>query len=144
MRRSALMATLVLASCGGGSDGTEPTTPAPQPPASERRGVVLNLEPGSPHPGETVTLTVENRTRWRLEYGVAYRLEQRVDRRWRWINRDSAFVLILKFVEAGGREREQMQLPGLEPGRYRIVKSFTAPATERELDASVEFTVSGL
>ena len=74
-----------------------------------------------------------------------YRLERRVGDRWRWINRDAAFALILKIVEPGKREREDIQLPGdIRPGRYRIVKSFTAPATGRELDAAVEFTVPGL
>jgi hypothetical protein len=145
MRKFALVATLVLASCGGGDDTTEPTTPTPEPPTSDSRAVVLSLDPERPHGGETVTLTVDNRTRWRLEYGVAYRLEHRVEGEWRWINRDAAFILILKVVEAGRREREEIQLPRqLERGRYRIVKSFTAPAVERDFDASVEFRLSGL
>jgi hypothetical protein len=144
MRRFTLVATLVLASCGG-ADETEPTTSAREPPASGNGGVVLSLDRDSPHAGETVTLTIENRTRWRLEYGVPYQLEHRTNGRWRWINRDSAFILLLKVLEAGKREREQIELPRrLEPGRYRIVKSFTAPAADRKLDASVEFNVSGL
>jgi Big-like domain-containing protein len=142
MRRFALVATVVLASCGGG-DSSDPTTPAPEPPASESRGVVLSLDPDSPHPGETMTLTVENRTRWRLEYGVPYKLERRESNRWRWVNRDSAFVLPLRFVGAGKREHEDIRVPEhLDPGRYRIVKSFTAPATDRRLEGSVEFTVA--
>ncbi len=142
MRRFALIATLVLASCGGG-DTTEPTTPAPEPPRSESRGVVLSLDLESPHPGETLTLTVENNTRTRLEYGLMYRLERFVEGDWRWINRDAAFALILKIVEAGKREREDIKLPAhVEPGRYRIVKSFTAPETGRKLEATVEFTVA--
>ena len=133
---------LVLASCGGGDD-TEPTTPGSKPPSSETRGIVLRLDRPTTQPGETLTLTVENRTRTRLEYGLAYRLEQRTEDGWRWINRDSAFILILKGVEAGRREREEIRLPNrLEPGRYRIVKLFTAPATGRELRALVEFSVS--
>ena len=136
MRRFALIATLVLASCGGGD-----TT---APPASDSRGgVVLSLDPESPHAGETLTLTVENRTRSRLEYGVPYKLERRERDRWRWVNRDSAFVLPLRFVGAGKREHEDIGLPEhLEPGRYRIVKSFRAPAADRELRAAVEFTVA--
>ena len=136
MRRFALIATLVLFSCGGGD-----TT---APPASESRGgVVLSLDPESPHAGETLTLTVENHTPTRLEYGLAYRLEHRVEGEWRWINRNAAFALILKIVEAGKREREDIRLPDhLEPGRYRIAKSFRAPATDRELKAAVEFTVA--
>jgi hypothetical protein len=142
MRRFALVATLLLASCGGGDDA-EPTTPAPKPPSSESHGIVLSLDRDSPHPGETLTLTVDNRTRWQLEYGVPYKLERREANRWRWVNRDSAFVLPLRFVEAGKREHEDIRLPEqLESGRYRIVKSFTARAAGRELDASVEFTVA--
>ena len=136
MRRFALIATLVLASCGGG-DMTVP------PESESRGGVVLSLDPESPHAGETLTLTVENRTPSRLEYGVPYKLERRESDRWRWVNRDSAFVLPLRFVAAGKREREDIGLPEhLEPGRYRIVKSFRAPAADRELKAAVEFTVA--
>ena len=81
----------------------------------------------------------------RLEYGLAYRLERRIGPSWRWINRDAAFALILLVVEPGKREREEIRLPDdIRPGRYRIVKSFTAPAADRKLEASVEFTVSGL
>lgn len=114
------------------------------PPESESRGgVVLSLDPESPHAGETLTLTVENRTPSRLEYGIPYKLERRESDRWRWVNRDSAFVLPLRFVGAGKREREDIGLPPhLEPGRYRIVKSFRAPAADRELKAAVEFTVA--
>ena len=141
MRRLALFATIVLASCGS-DDAAEP--PAPKAPAPEDRGgVVLTLDRDTPHPGETVTLTVENRTRWRLEYGLMYRLERRIDGEWRWINRDAAFALILKIVEPGKREREQIQVEA-QPGRYRIAKSFTAPAADKRFDADVEFTVSGL
>jgi len=110
---------------------------------SDSRGVVLRLDRDSPHAGETLTLTVENQTRARLEYGLVYRLEHFVDGDWRWINRDAGFALILKIVEGGKRARENIELPAhLEPGRYRIVKSFTAPATGRELNAAVEFTVA--
>ena len=60
-----------------------------------------------------------------------------------WINEDAAFALILKVVEPGRREREEIRLPDdIRPGRYRIVKSFNAPATGRELEASVGFTVA--
>ena len=132
---------LVPASCGDDGGGGDSDSEPPTPP--ERRGVVLLLERDSPRPGETLTLTVENRTRWRLEYGVAYRLESRTGDRWRWINRDSAFVLILKIVEPGKREREEIGLPrDLKPGRYRIVKSFAAPAANREIRGTVEFRVS--
>jgi hypothetical protein len=142
------MFAAIAASCGD-DDAAEPpspptgTSPAPEPPSAERRGVVLSLDRDSPHPGETVQLTVENRTRERLEYGLAYRLERRTGLGWRWINRDAAFALILLVVEPGKREREEIRLDeDLRPGRYRIVKSFRAP--DREIEASVEFTVSGL
>ena len=106
---------------------------------------MLTLDRDSPHPGETIELTVENRTKTRLEFGLVYRLERRVDAEWRWINRDAAFALILKVVEAGKREREDIRLEAdLQPGHYRIVKEFRAPAAGREYRAEIEFTVSGL
>lgn len=147
-----LLATAVLFAAGCDDDDAVDTTPPPtatttqpepEPPSAETKGVVLSLDRTTPHAGETLRLTVENRTRTRLEYGLAYRLEQRTGDRWKWINKDAAVALILKIVEPGKRESENIQLPNdLQPGRYRIVKSFTAPETGRVLDASVEFTVA--
>jgi hypothetical protein len=132
-----LLAALVLAGC----DDDDAVEPPPAP--AETKGVVLSLDRTTPHAGETLELTVENHTRERLEYGLAYKLERRNDGRWVWINEDAAFALILKVVGPGRSEREDILLPDdLRPDRYRIVKSFTAPATGRELDASVEFTVA--
>ncbi len=104
---------------------------------------MLSLDRDTPHAGETLQLAIENHTGTRLEYGLAYRLERRIGRRWLWINKDAVFALILKTIEPGNREREDIRVPDdLRPGRYRIVKSFNAPETGRELDASVEFTVA--
>jgi len=112
-------------------------------PPPQRRGVVLSLDRERASPGQTLELTIENTTRLRLEFGVGYRLERREGSRWRWVNRDSAFILLLKFLEPGEREREEILLPGdLRRGRYRIVKSFTAPAADRELRATIEFDVT--
>ena len=119
-------------SCDGDKKGESPP---------ERSGVVLELDRTSAAPGDTLELTVHNLTRTRLEYGVAYRLELRTGDDWRWVNRDAAFILILKVAEPGAREREQIQLGDLEPGRYRIVKSFTAPATGREIRGEVELEI---
>ena len=136
-------------SCGGDSADPEPpspptttTTPGPEPPPPQQRGVVLRLDRDTASPGQTPELTIVNRTEHRLEYGVAYRLELRTDDGWRWVNRDSAFVLILKTLEPGGRDREEIALPGdLRRGRYRIVKSFTVATSRREIRADVEFFV---
>lgn len=68
--------------------------------------------------------------------------EPAVDLEWEWINHEDAFIALGKVVEPRGREREEIRLSGgLDPGRYRIVKSFRAPPGDRELSASVEFTV---
>jgi len=136
-------------SCEGDSADPEPpppptttTTPAPEPPRPQR-GVVLLLDRDTASPGQRLELTVENRTRTRLEYGLAYRLERRAGDGWRWINRDAAFALILKIVEPGRREREEILLPDdLRRGRYRIVKSFTVATPRRQLRADVEFFVA--
>ena len=136
-----LLASLALAGCG--DDNGDTTTPTPEPPAAQPRGVELVLDRETAMPGDTLQLTVVNHTRGRLEYGLAYRLERFADGSWRWVNRDAVFAAILKVAEPGRREREEIRLPDdLSSGRYRIVKSFRAPATERTLDASVEFRVS--
>jgi hypothetical protein len=114
-------------------------TAEPPPP---RSGVVLELDRDTARPGQTLELTIENTTRLRFEFGVAYKLERREGTRWRWVNRDSAFILLLKFLEPGDREREEILLTGdLRPGRYRIVKSFTAPAANRTIRATIDFEV---
>jgi hypothetical protein len=146
-----VLGALALAGCDSDDDDgdtnpppptTTSTTPAPEQPEPKRQGVVLFLNRANMSPGDTLQLTVENFTKTRLEYGVAYRLERRTADGWRWINRDSAFILILKVVEPGRREREEIRLPDdLQPGHYRIVKSFMAPATGRRLDATIEFQV---
>jgi hypothetical protein len=146
----------VLGSCGGGDESVEPparTTPpetSPRPPGSEdgrwssrTRGVLLTLERRRGGPGSVMELTIENRGDERLEFGVAYRLERRTEGGWRWLNRDAAFILILKVIPPGEREIEQITLPrDLSPGRYRIVKSFSV-AGDRRFDAAVGFSVRG-
>jgi hypothetical protein len=114
-------------SCDDDDEGGDAAPP-------ERQGVTLSLN------RDTRELTIENATGKRLEYGVAYKLERRTPEGWRWVNRDSAFILILKVIEPGGREREMINLPG-ESGHYRISKSFTDPATDEEIPATVEFDV---
>lgn len=134
-----LIAALAVFSpaCGDDDDATDTS-----PPPSEQRGVTLQLDRERAAPGETLELTIENRTSNRLEYGVAYRLERRTSDGWRWVNRDAAFILILKVIEPGHRDREEIQLQDdLEPGRYRIVKEFDDPATQRTLRGTVQFAV---
>ena len=141
-----LLAALALAGCDD-DDNAEPSPSLPRTgtatepaPEQKQRGVVLRLDRDVANAGDTLRLTVVNNTPARLEYGLMYRLEHFVEGDWRWINRDSAFALILKLAEPGAREREEIHLPNdLEPGRYRIVKEFTA--ANRELRASVEFEV---
>lgn len=136
-----LLASLALAACD--SDDIGDTTPGPAPPPAQPRGVELDLDQETATPGDKLQVTVVNHTHDRLEYGLAYRLERFVDGSWRWVNRDAVFAAILKGVEARKREREEIRLPrDLKGGLYRIVKSFRAPATERRLDASVQFRVS--
>jgi hypothetical protein len=147
-----LIVTLAVFSpgCDGDDDPVDtspspapPTHPEPKPPPTEHRGVTLQLDRERAAPGDTLELTIENGTPNRLEYGVAYRLERRTPDGWRWVNRDAAFILILKMIEPGARDREEIQLAGdLKPGRYRIVKAFDDPATHKTLRGTVEFAVS--
>jgi hypothetical protein len=146
-----LVATMALLApgCDGDDDPMDtspppapPTHPEPKPPPKEHPGVTLQLDREQATPGETLELTIENGTRTRLEYGVAYRLERRTGDGWRWVNRDAAFILILKMIEPGARDHEEIQLPDdLKPARYRIVKEFDDPATHKTLRATVEFAV---
>ncbi len=104
--------------------------------------VSLALEPTRAHAGDALQLTAENVGDTRLEYSGAYRLEQRVGDHWRWINRDALFRALLQIIEAGKTEQEEIQLPDhLEPGRYRIVRSFSPPGADWRLGAAAQFTV---
>jgi hypothetical protein len=104
--------------------------------------VTMQLDEKDAHAGDTLQLTIENTGDRRLEYGVAYRLERRIDRGWRWINLDQAFILSLQFIEAGETEHQELELPGdLEPDRYRIFKSFTARPGGQVLKRKAEFRV---
>ena len=135
-----VVVAITATSCGG--DDAERPPPTTTTKSEQRSGVVLLLDRDTARPGQTLELTVDNRTPARLEYGLAYRLERRAGDGWRWINRDAAFALILKIVGPGGREREEIRLPDdLRRGRYRIVKSFTVATSRRELRADVEFFV---
>jgi hypothetical protein len=150
-RITAVVVTLavLIPGCDGDDEPAEtnpppspPTHPEPKPPPKQGHGVTLQLDRERAAPGETLELTIENDTPNRLEYGVAYRLERRTENGWRWVNRDAAFVLILKVIEPGSRDREEIQLDVQEPGRYRIVKEFEDPVEHRTLRASVQFTVA--
>ena len=147
--RSLLLSSLLVLSLGAAACGEdEPREPPPiaKPPPEpsvppRQSGVALSLERETAERGDILRLTVENRGAAPLEYGVAYRLE-RWEGRWRWINRDDAFILIAKGVQPGARAHEPIRLPAdLEPGRYRIVKSFTARGSGAQLDAAVQFEV---
>jgi hypothetical protein len=107
----------------------------------QEAAVALHVDRRVARPGSTLELTVENRGPTALEFGLAYRLE-RWKGRWRWLNRDQAFILIAIGVRPGERYEEKVVLPAdLVPGRYRVVKSFTARAANRELEAAAQFDV---
>ena len=104
--------------------------------------VSLALDPTRAHAGDTLQLTLENFGDTRLEYSGAYRLEQRVGDHWRWINRDALFRALLQVIEAGKTEQEEIQMPdNLEPGRYRVVRSFSPSGADWRLRASAPFMV---
>ena len=133
-----LVLATIAASCGGGSDGPPGEPPAPKP----RQPVVLELDRRVAEPGSTLELTVENRGRNAIEFGMAYRLEHRRGGRWHWLNERDAFILIAIVVKPGGRHDQKVPLPKeLEPGRYRIVKTVTVHRTRRKLDVEVRFVV---
>lgn len=107
----------------------------------QRAAVALRLDRRVARSGSSLELTIENRGPTPLEFGVAYRLE-RWEGRWRWLNRDQVFIQIALVVRPGERDEQEVTLPkGLEPGRYRIVKSFTAQGADRELEAAARFEV---
>jgi hypothetical protein len=107
----------------------------------QQAAVALQLDRGVARPGTSLELAVENRGPTALEFGLAYRLE-RWEGRWRWLNRDQAFILVAVGVRPGERYEQKVVLPAdLEPGRYRVAKSFTARAADRELEAGAQFDV---
>ena len=107
----------------------------------QEAAVAVSVDREVARPGESLKLTIDNRGPTHLAYGLAYRLE-RWQGRWKLVNREQAFALVLLGVGPGDRAEQEIRLPAeLKPGRYRVTKQFTGRGTKRRMGAAVEFRV---
>ena len=81
---------------------------------------------------ETVTLVIKNLSGKRFDYGAPYEIEKLKGGVWYSYppEEDMAFIMILYMIEPNGTVEEAISLysfyGALEPGTYRVVKSFNA------------------
>lgn len=157
---------LTLAACGGGDT---PAAGAPRPAtahlasataAAPRSPVVrdgklagrLLVTPSTAQPGGQLQLTVKNVGTIAMTYGLAQRVQQRVDGRWRnaakeiYGTSEPGFRLIAYSVEPGKRSHpraDRITLPdGLDPGTYRILKRVNrAPTNAAPVDPDAGITL---
>lgn len=114
---------LMLAACGGEPGGT----PAEEAGGSDDPAVALELASGDRCvEGRRLRAIVENRGDSPITYGTSYRLERLEEGKWVPVELDLAFALVAIVLEPERRKAEELLLPpDLEPGRYRVSKSFT-------------------
>lgn len=137
---AAVGCVLVLsASCGG--DGEAPVD------GGHFDGVEMSVQPDMAKPGEELALTIRNETGEIVSYGAAFELEREVNGDWEQIELDLAFIQILLTLDPGEGATESVPLPDdLEPGVYRIIKTFDLPGPDqaeapRRQRPSAEFEV---
>lgn len=81
---------------------------------------------------ETVTLVIQNLSGNTFEYGAPYEIEKQIDGVWYSYppEEDIGFIMILYMLEPNTTAEETIILYSfygrLEPGKYRVVKSFSA------------------
>lgn len=85
-------------------------------------GVSLSLEPGSPDPGDSVTLVLENGSDAEIGYNLCpSSLTRQAGSDWTVVPSDRMCTMELRMLQPGGTDRFTLQLPDdLKPGTYRF------------------------
>jgi hypothetical protein len=96
----------------------------------EERRVQIVVTPCRVVSGETPRTVLTNLGKTQVGYGPGFKLDRRVNGRWRWINRRQGFTLPLFYLEPGEKgEPESLAVylgspdpVELSPGHYRVTK----------------------
>jgi hypothetical protein len=118
----------------------------------EPRRVRIDVAPCRVRLGETPRTRLINIGRTEVGYGPGFKLERKVNGRWRWINRRQAFTLPLVNLEPGEKgESEPLAVYlgsaeplELKPGLYRATKSLQLTPGERRpptMEIQVSFRI---
>jgi hypothetical protein len=77
-------------------------------------------------PSDNMKIKITNWGPTSLEYGSWFAVQQWVSGEWKWLNGHQAFTLEARGIGPGGEVEDGVHLQGLglEPGQYRIVKTF--------------------
>lgn len=86
-------------------------------------------------------LMLENYGPTTLFFGVYYSLEKLVDGKWRVVPQDLAFIDIGIMLSPGEEYEENIDISGLTPGEYRVVKSIQADGLDLQETLAAEFTI---
>lgn len=158
---------LALGACGGGDAPAAGAAPRPAaahpasataaPPLSPvvrdgRLAGRLLVTPRAAKPGDRLQMTVKNVGTITLSYGLAQRVQRRVDGRWRnaakkiYGTSEPGFRLLAYNVEPGKRGRaraDRIALPDdLDPGTYRVLKHVgRAPTNAAPDDPDTDITL---
>jgi len=90
---------------------------------------------------ESAVLTVANNGPTVLVFGVDYRIERKADGEWRDVPLDLAFIDIALMLWPGESHDLQVDLRGLAPGAYRVVKPVWAEGLDLTAELTAEFAV---
>jgi len=112
----------------------------------------LLVTPSTSKPGDELQITVKNVGTIAMTYGLAQRVQQRVDGRWRnaakqiYGTSEPGFRLIAYSAEPGKRSHpraDRITLPdGVHPGTYRILKPVNrAPTNAAPVDPDTDITL---
>ncbi len=77
-------------------------------------------------PSDIIKIKITNWGPTSLQYGSWFAVQQWVSGEWKWLNGYQAFTMEARGIGPGGEVEDGVHLQGLglEPGRYRIVKTF--------------------
>lgn len=73
---------------------------------------------------DTATFTLQNNSDGNASTMPAYKLEKWEDGKWAAVNNDQMFTEQMIELKAGENYEQKIELKGVEPGTYRIIKTF--------------------
>lgn len=89
----------------------------------------------------TAVLKLTNAGPTVLMYGEDYRIEKKVDGEWRIVPLDRAFNSIGYMLQPGGEQELKVDIGGLGPGEYRVVKTIWAEGLDLSAELAAAFVI---
>jgi hypothetical protein len=89
----------------------------------------------------SATLVLHNEGPVPLSLGVDYTIEKQVGQEWRTVPLEMAFIEIGVELPIGGEHRDDIEIGGLSPGKYRAVKEVWAHGIDASFTLAAEFEI---